>query len=292
MTAAEREKAVKKKLQGFLAEMLSVGCVKGFKYFSTYLRGKEEMVCTVLNEPVTPRSSSPVSSEGGRVFFSGSQPELPVDQKDLMLSQGTQKRLSGYGYMDIGLPPASPSEREITPVRDDSTLFLLAGYGKYSCPYVWVRSNHSRLVKLTEENKFNKDSPLRLKTTSAWNEKDIRVWEILAELVKLNTRPAPSNPFAVDLEYFDSLSIGERVIALGAMSHLLQQIFSHGPDKAYAGLVADDLKEVTRRHFKDLLLFKKQNSQSGVQSPHTKTESSARGSQLRQGQRSYSQGYK
>ncbi|PIK39771.1 hypothetical protein BSL78_23392 [Apostichopus japonicus] len=274
--------------------MLAVGCVRGFKYFSMYLRGKEEMVCTVLNEPVTPRSSTPVSTEGGQVFFSGSQPELPVDQKDLMLSQGTQKRLSGYGYMDIGLPPASPSEREITPARQDSTLFLLAGYGKYSCPYVWVRSNHDRLVKLNEENKCNKDSPLRLKTTSAWNEKDIRAWEILAELVKLNTRPSPSNPFAVDLQYFDSLDIGERVIALGAMSHLLQQIFSHGPDKAYAGLVADDLKEVTRRHFKDLLLLMKQHPQSAVQSSHVRSDPANKG-QLRthgQGQRSYSQGYK
>lgn len=75
---------------------------------------------------------------------------------------------------------------------------------------------------------------------------DIRVWEILAELVKLNTRPSPSNPFAVDLQYFDSLDIGERVIALGAMSHLLQQIFSHGPDKAYAGLGKLELYDKVR----------------------------------------------
>lgn len=296
MAAEEREKAVKKKLQGFLNEMLAVGCVKGFKYFSTYLRGKEEMVCTVLNEPVTPRSTTPTESTP-QIFFSGSQPELPVDQKDLMLSQGTQKRLSGYGYMDIGLPPASPSEREITPVKEDSTLFLVAGYGKYSCPYVWVRSNHDRLVKLSEDSKCNKDSPLRLKTTSSWSEKaDIHVWEILAELVKLNTRPSPSNPFSVDLEYFDSLDLGERVIALGAMSHLLQQIFSHAPDKAYAGLVADDLKEVTKRHFKDLRLLLKQQPQlssaAGQGSRMQGMQQSSKYSQFahsRQGQRSYAQ---
>lgn len=30
-----------------------------------------------------------------------------------MLSARTQRKLSGYGYINVGLPPASPSEREI-----------------------------------------------------------------------------------------------------------------------------------------------------------------------------------
>ncbi|EDO35217.1 predicted protein [Nematostella vectensis] len=46
--------------------------------------------------------------------------------------------LSGYGFMDIGLPPASPSERDIDLKDDKSTLFLIACYARYNCPYVWV----------------------------------------------------------------------------------------------------------------------------------------------------------
>ena len=42
---------LKKKLQGFLSEMLKMGTVKGFKYFAMYMRGREEMVLSVLNQP-------------------------------------------------------------------------------------------------------------------------------------------------------------------------------------------------------------------------------------------------
>jgi hypothetical protein len=49
------------------------------------------------------------------------------------------------------------------------TLFLIAGYARYSCPYVWVRSNHQRLIRLTNDSTQEKDSPLRLKTTNRWN---------------------------------------------------------------------------------------------------------------------------
>lgn len=52
---------------------------------------------------------------------------------------------------------------------DKSTLFLIAGYGRYNCPYVWVRSNHERLVKLTGESR-EKDCPLKLKSTLKWKD--------------------------------------------------------------------------------------------------------------------------
>jgi hypothetical protein len=42
---------LKKKLQAFLSEMLKLGTVKGFKYFAMYMRGREEMVLSVLNHP-------------------------------------------------------------------------------------------------------------------------------------------------------------------------------------------------------------------------------------------------
>ena len=49
-------------------------------------------------------------------------------------------------------------------------MFLVAGYARYSRPYVWVRSNHERLVQFSSDNKEEKDFPLQLKTTSNWLE--------------------------------------------------------------------------------------------------------------------------
>ena len=50
-------------------------------------------------------------------------------------------------------------------------MFLIAGYARYNCPYVWIRSNHDRLVRFSSEDTSEKDFPLQLKTTSAWKDK-------------------------------------------------------------------------------------------------------------------------
>lgn len=71
--------------------------------------------------------------------------------------------------MNVGLPPASPSERELLMPDDSTTVFLIAGYSKYACPYVWVRSNHKRLVRFGSDAKStDQDSPLKLGTTLRW----------------------------------------------------------------------------------------------------------------------------
>ncbi|XP_063967375.1 uncharacterized protein LOC135157006 [Lytechinus pictus] len=245
-------------------QMLKMGCVKGFKYFDIYMRGREEMICTIMNEDMSNNETPSPGIEKERFTFnktdSGSFDNLPLEQRELMLSQNTQQKLSGFGYMDVGLPPASPSEREIGPINTESTLFLIAGYGKYNCPYVWVRSNHDRLVKVSDNPSFSKDSPLRLKSTSNWGESDVKVWQIIAELVKLCTRPAPKNPFEVNMEYFDTLKKGERVIALGAMVYFLQSVVTEGCERSFSGLVANDLREVHRLHLKEFQEVIKENA--------------------------------
>ena len=56
--------------------------------------------------------------------------------------------------------------------EDDYTMFLIAGYARYSCPYVWIRTNHERIVQFSnEDSSEEKDYPLKLKTTSSWQEK-------------------------------------------------------------------------------------------------------------------------
>ena len=62
------------------------------------------------------------------------------------------------------------------------------------------------------------------------------MWDIVAEIVKLCTYPAPRNPFAIDFEYFNMLPLSEQVLATAAMVNLLQKILIHTPDqKVYAG---------------------------------------------------------
>lgn len=58
---------------------------------------------------------------------------------------------------------------------------------------------------------------------------DVELWDVIAELVLLATSPSPPNPFAVDLDFFDSLPAGERLLASAAMLSLLLCILDSGP---------------------------------------------------------------
>jgi len=60
------------------------------------MRGKEELVVTIHNEPMhqTP-CASPANSFGTHLA------ELPRNARSLMLSGRTQRRLSGYGYVCV-----------------------------------------------------------------------------------------------------------------------------------------------------------------------------------------------
>ncbi|XP_052784276.1 uncharacterized protein LOC128220064 [Mya arenaria] len=256
MDHSQEEASLKKKLQGFLTEMLKLGTVKGFKHFAMYMRGREEMVLSVVNTPQALSSSLPsnpvsIQSDHRKMSKSGSfsSNNLPYDQRSLMLSMRSQVILSTHGVKDVGLPPASPSEEESLPTDERSTLFLIAGYGRYNCPYVWVRSNHERLVKLTGESR-EKDCPLKLKSTLKWKDNEVFVWDIIAELVKLCTYPAPRNPFEIDFNYFNLLPLQEKVLASASMVNVLQKILLYTPDhKPFAGQVFEELQLITKQHF-------------------------------------------
>ena len=182
-------------MEHFAAQTLRLGCMKGFRHFSFYLRGKEELLVVVKS------AAAGSDGEGG----DGSEAEAQVAARR-------------------GLPPASPAAREVQQVRlssqhhhpttprcgsgpcltrpaaqagTDETVFLLAGYDKYQRPYVWLRSA-SPVLQLSESAE---DMPLSLKTTERWPQSDppsVTIWEIVAELVSLCVVPAPPNPFELD----------------------------------------------------------------------------------------------
>ena len=52
-------------------------------------------------------------------------------------------------------------------------MFLLAAYSRYNGPYVWIRSNHERIIHFSDEGKSEKDYPLQLKSTTSWHQESM-----------------------------------------------------------------------------------------------------------------------
>jgi len=256
-----QETILKKRLQSFLHELQRWGTVGGFRHFTCYVRGREELVVSINNNQDGNRFSRPTSRKQSLcVSDSFTSAQLPYDKSSLMLSHNSQMGLSGLRDRGVGLPPASPSEVETTP-NTDCTLFLIAGYARYSCPYVWVRSNHERLLQMAGEVDSDRDSPLRLKSTARWKDGDVHLLDILAELVKLTTYPAPRDPFEVDLDYFRSLVQPDALLASAAMLACLQKIVIGTADaKPYAGKVSESFHHVSKLHFGFLTQLTKSTS--------------------------------
>lgn len=61
---------------------------------------------------------------------------------------------------------------------------------------------------------------------------DIKIWNMIADIIWLNVVPSPRNPFEVDHEYFENLSLEEYILSSGAMIHFLQRVLMHG-DHSY-----------------------------------------------------------
>ncbi|KNE70092.1 hypothetical protein AMAG_15071 [Allomyces macrogynus ATCC 38327] len=228
---AAKPKSEASKLNAFLAECLAVGCLKGFKYYELYLRGREELLLRVYNNP----------DDFKKVSKQPSSMNLARSQSRIMLSNKTQNRLMWQST--DALPPASPCDRELE--KDPSkTAFLIAGYARYKCPFVWLRTNHSKFAKLTENSKH--DDPIKLESAAAWKTSDnVRVSDIIAEVIGIAVSPPPINPFAVNLGYYDDLPLEESVVCVGAMLDFLQKIYlSNSP---YALAVFRDIEKLSTR---------------------------------------------
>ncbi|XP_047453697.1 uncharacterized protein si:dkey-19b23.7 [Mugil cephalus] len=278
-SASKREREQKRKLQHFLSDLALLGSLQGFKYFQPWLRGKEELLLTVVNEDLGWRSpgfavsrassrSSTSSCNSSDVSPSSSSPSLasrsssplpgePPGPRDSQQSQAhtrTQPQTVREPSTEEHLLPASPSEREIAVPEVNCTLFLLAGYVKYGRPYAWIRSNHERLVNIGGTDSMVKDTPMKLKSISDWQTRGIRVWDVVSELVCLCTVPSPSNPFALDMRYIKSLPLPERFLVTGALLNFLELYVVYGNrDELHYDKVVEEVKPLRRLHVQSLL---------------------------------------
>lgn len=238
-TAHNREKENKKKLQQFLGDLVLLGSLQGFQYFQPWLRGKEELLLTVVNEDVGWRSprfpgsvaSSLSSSSSGGCSVNGGV--LGSEERARLLSS----RIS-EGY----LLPASPSDHELAVPEVNCTLFLLA-----PCSY------HERLVNIGGADSLVRDTPMKLKSLADWSTQGTQVWEVVSELVTLCTSPPPLNPFSLDMRFVQSLPQAQRLLASGALVNFLERIVVNGnPQEAYHSRVVEDLDRLHRFHVQSL----------------------------------------
>ncbi|XP_041093190.1 uncharacterized protein si:dkey-19b23.7 isoform X1 [Polyodon spathula] len=251
MSAAQnREKENKKQLQQFLGDLVLLGSLQGFQYFQPWLRGKEEMLLTVVNEDVgwrSPRFPGSVASSLSSSSSGGCSVNVGVpgsEEPALLLSSRV-----GEGY----LLPASPSDHELAIPEVNCTLFLLAGYAKYGRPYAWIRSNHERLVNIGGADSLIRDTPMKLKSVADWSTQGTQVWEVVSELVALCTSPPPVNPFSLDMRFLQSLPPTQRLLAPGRWSTSWRGSSQRcNPQEAYHSRVVEDLDRLHRFHVQSL----------------------------------------
>ncbi|XP_029113433.1 uncharacterized protein LOC114912137 isoform X1 [Scleropages formosus] len=252
MAANKPEKDQRKRLAHFLSDLAVLGSLQGFRYFQPWLRGREELLLTVVNEdkgwcspgfPVSAASSFSSSSSG-----SSGSPEASRSS-----SAAVSPPLSASRCQEAHLLPASPSEKEIAVPEMNCTLFLLAGYAKYGRPYAWIRSNHERLINIGGADSLVRDTPMKLKSITDWPSQGTQVWDIVSELVGLCTVPPPANPFALDMNYVQTLALSERFLVSGALVHFLEALLVHSSrEEPFYRKVLEEVEALRRLHVQSL----------------------------------------
>ncbi|XP_059210723.1 uncharacterized protein si:dkey-19b23.7 [Centropristis striata] len=299
-SGTKKEREQRRKLQHFLSDLALLGSLQGFKYFQPWLRGKEELLLTVVNEDLGWRSpgfvvsrassfSSTSSCNSSDVSPSSSSPSLdsrsssplpgeprgprgPPTHTHTKTPQPQTVREPGS---EEHLLPASPSEREIAVPEVNCTLFLLAGYVRYGRPYAWIRSNHERLVNIGGTDSMVKDTPMKLKSIADWQTRGVRVWDVISELVCLCTVPSPSNPFALDMRYIKSLPLPDRFLVTGALLNFLETYVVYGNrDELHYDKVVEEVKPLRRLHVQSLLELQRHRETTGTSSCPTVRDSS------------------
>ncbi|GAA6069346.1 uncharacterized protein si:dkey-19b23.7 isoform X1 [Tachysurus ichikawai] len=226
----DRETHQKARLQHFLSDLAILASLQGFHYFQPWLRGKEELLLTVVNEDLrwpapgfpasvassctSPTCSSTYSLDTDYASspLPGECAQPPPKPQSPQVSQQHPSRSK-----DLHLLPASPSEREITVPEVNRTL----------------RSNHERLMSDRVAGSSAKDSPIKLKSITDWvlTSQGTRVWDVVNELVGLCTMPPPDNPFSLDMCYLQTLPLPECFLATGALLNFLEMIVVQGSHK-------------------------------------------------------------
>ncbi|KAJ8338200.1 hypothetical protein SKAU_G00371660 [Synaphobranchus kaupii] len=249
------EKEQKRRLQYFLSDLAILGSLQGFRYFQPWLRGREELLLTIVNEDLGWQSPgfpvSVASSFSSTTAGSSSSSDACSPLSGVQPTQGPPQQASSNN--EAHLLPASPSEREIAVPEINCTLFLLAGYAKYGRPYAWIRSNHERLVNIGGTDSMVRDTPMKLKSITDWGSQGTRVWDVVSELVCLCTIPPPANPFSLDIRYLQTLPLSERFLVSGALINFLEMLVVQcSQEEPFYSKVVEEVDSLRRLHVQAL----------------------------------------
>ncbi|KAJ2618115.1 hypothetical protein H4S08_000039 [Coemansia sp. RSA 1365] len=223
------------RLNQFMADCMSVGALRGFKHFSMHIRSREEVILRVFRDVSTdvdndeiPICSSTVYDSINRVYAS--------DETKQMIS-------SARGRM---VKPFDTSNKSLE-ADEHGINFLIAGYQRYRCPYVWLRSHHQQLVEVEDGQELDNNAPVVLNTINCWRYFDIRPWDVIVEIICYALDPWPENPFSIDYAYFDKITIEERVVATGAMLEFLRRAYLR--HYFCSEVLLEDIKRLQHQHF-------------------------------------------
>ncbi|KAL0080887.1 hypothetical protein J3Q64DRAFT_1200265 [Phycomyces blakesleeanus] len=201
------------RLATFLDKCRMFGSLKGFKHFEVLQRGREEVLLSVYD----PKHINHQQAENTK-----------------------SKRL---------IESMSPLDKDFEKYQD-RTVFLIAGYARYRCPYVWLRSHHALLAQEQDDEIVNTDNPLRLETTVAWKTKEVALWEIVQEIISMTVDPCPENPFEISMEIFDSLDAEQSIMLSASLLVFLKELWLQSePDVPFVNQVFKDINTLEKRHF-------------------------------------------
>jgi len=173
----------------------------------------------------------------------GSKPIFPQFDKPISGKLSTMS--------DGGVPPASPSAQDAEMLFQDA-VFLVGGYARYKCPFVWVRSNHTKLIDSINSSNIStsKDTPLELKSTNTWKTENIYLWNIVEELIQNTLQPPPKNPFKVDIHKIESMPLVDRTLNAMALTNFLRKVYAQ--NVPYKEEVLQDIETLIDIHFAGL----------------------------------------
>ncbi|KAJ1941875.1 hypothetical protein EC988_006645 [Linderina pennispora] len=202
-----------------------------------YIRSREEVIMRIYRrDGVSKQTKPPVSS-------------LTIcDYVDKIQATDETKQMMNEAKKDME-QPFDMSDKNLEDDKDGIS-FMLAGYPRYRCPYVWPKTDHESLLHTDRNQRLGRDLPLKMETVETWRVFDIRPWDILVELIVTAVNPPPENPFLVDHDYFDALPIEERVVVTGAMLEFQRRIYLR--HYYFSNMVLDDIKKLQHRHFRDI----------------------------------------
>jgi hypothetical protein len=74
-----------------------------------------------------------------------------------------------------------------------------------------------------------RDNPVKLDSVDKWPTGDVKVWEIIEEVLRKTWTTDKSNPFAVDHDYLNNLPVQRSVILSFALINFLRKVISRNP---------------------------------------------------------------